>query len=126
MAVDGKLASKYTVNQTHLLPKPRLDAKDLLQSPANDDFTKVVYLLTANAVSVNPDCAVDNMQPISALTDVATGDGAISITCEGNYAAKLAVRDGAGAQLTLRSWAFEGAPPRHRRARTWSRWARVH
>ena len=107
MATEGKLASKYHVAETHLLPKPRLDGSDLLQSPAGDDFTKVVYLLTAKAAVGNPKCAVDATETISALTDVATGEGAINIKCEGNYTATLAVRDGAGAELTLRNWTFQ-------------------
>ena len=36
----------------------------------------------------------------------ATGEGAINIKCVGNYSAKLVVRDGAGKEVTIRSWNF--------------------
>ena len=103
-AADGKLASKYHGRATHLLPKPRVKTEELLQYPAGGDFGKVVYLLSAKPMRNNPHCDVVD---ISALTDVATGEGAINIKCEGNYTATLAVRDGAGAELTLRNWTFE-------------------
>ena len=101
---DGRLSSKYHVDETHLLPKPRLNKTSLLQHPANGDFSKVVYLLSAKAEGDNPNCAATKI--ISALTDVATGEGAINIQCEGSYSATLVVRDGAGAEVTVRSWNF--------------------
>lgn len=54
--------------------------------------------------------STDETDTISALTDVATGAGAINIQCEGNYTAKLVVRDGAGANVEVRSWRFEVLP----------------
>ena len=105
MESDGKLAGKYHVNETHLLPKPRLERHVLLERPSGGDFTKVIYLLSAEPVIGNPNC--NATKRISALTDVATGEGAINVQCEGTYTANLAVRDGAGAELTLRSWTFQ-------------------
>ena len=70
---DGKLESKYHVGETHLLNKPRLKTTELLQDPADGDFGKVVYLLSANAAANNPSCTVvdtEETQVISALTDV--------------------------------------------------------
>ena len=104
METDGKLASKYHVGETHLLPKPRLATRDLLQHPAGDDYGKVVYLLSAEPVrmghasasSCTPRAgntgAKNTTQPVSALTDVETGEGAINIQCAGNYSATLVVR----------------------------------
>ena len=69
---------------------------------------QVVYLLSAEPAPGNPGCNAPGN--ISALTDVATGDGAISIKCLGNYSAMLVVRDGAGAEVTVRNWAFEVLP----------------
>ena len=109
-AMDGKLAPKYHIAETHLLSKPRLKTNELLENPAGGDFGKVVYLLSANPVGDNPNCTIldtEETQVISALTDVATGKGAINIQCEGNYTAKLVVRDGAGDEVELRSWRFE-------------------
>ena len=104
---DSKLASKYHVAETHLLPKPRVKKEDLLQHPAGGDYDQVVYLLSAQPVAndfgpalASPsNCTAvetDENQVVSALTDVATGAGAINIQCEGTYAAKLVVRDGGG------------------------------
>ena len=101
---DGQLDNKYHIDETHLLPKPRLTTAGLLQYPAGGDFGKVVYLLSAKAAGDNPSCTAAKV--ISALTDVETGEGAIDIKCEGNYSAKLVVRDGAGKEVTLRSWNF--------------------
>ena len=47
METDGKLASKYHVAETHLLPKPRVKTDELLQHPAGSNYGKVVYLLSA-------------------------------------------------------------------------------
>ena len=105
---DGRLASKYHVDETHLLPKPRLETSILLQHPAAGDFGKVVYLLSAKAAGDNPNCTTTKV--ISALTDVETGEAAINIKCEGNYTAKLAVRDGAGDEVVLRNWTFQALP----------------
>ena len=110
---DGKLASKYHVAETHLLPKPRLATEMLLQHPAGSNYGDVVYLLSAKPAAGNPNCTVgdtEETQVISALTDVATGAGAINIQCEGNYRATLVVRDGAGAEVTARSWNFAVRP----------------
>ena len=104
------VASKYHVGDTHLLPKPRLNKRDLLRDPAGGDFDKVVYLLSAEAVGSNPNCTVvdtNETQVISALTDVKTGGGAINIPCVGNYTATLTARDGAGKEVTIRNWTFE-------------------
>ena len=114
METDGKLANKYHVDETHLLPNPRLGTSDLLQHPAGG-FDQVVYLLSVKPEENNTICtlvtngtgAAQSGKFISALTDVATGEGAINIKCEGNYSAKLAVRDGAGKEVDLRSWRFE-------------------
>ena len=112
-AVDGTLARKYHVAETHLLDKPRLKKEQLLVHPAGGDFDAVVYLLSAKPVVVdgnNSSCAVDatnETQAVSALTDVATGAGAMNIRCEGNYTAKLVVRDGGGDEVVLRDWTFE-------------------
>ena len=118
MESDGKLASKYHVGETHLLPRPRLATDDLLQHPAGEDFDKVVYLLSAAPVGVGHagastcitrggDAGANNAtRPISALTDVETGEGAINIQCEGNYSATLVVRDGAGKEVLIRHWNF--------------------
>jgi len=117
-ATDGNLASKYHVGETHLLPKPRIKKEDLLQHPAGGNFGQVVYLLSAQPVGAafGPTLAspsnctateTDASQIVSALTDVATGAGAINIQCEGSYEAKLVVRDGAGDEVVLRSWRFE-------------------
>ena len=104
MKTDGKLARKYHVNETHLLPKPSVSTTKLLLNPAGGAFDKVVYLLSAHPAANNPNCTVVN---ISALTDVTTGEGAINIKCEGNYSARLVARDGAGQEVELRSWWFE-------------------
>ena len=110
-AVDGTLARKYHIAETHLLDKPRLKKEQLLQHPAGGDFDAVVYLLSAKMVDGNnSSCAVDatnETQVVSALTDVATGAGATNIRCEGNYTAKLVVRDGGGNEVVLRNWTFE-------------------
>ena len=107
---DLKLASKYHIDETHLLPRPRLNATELLQHPARGAFDQVVYLLSAVPVNENSICTTvkaNLTQAISALTDVATGEGAININCEGNYTAKLVVRDGAGNEVTIRNWTFQ-------------------
>ena len=109
---DGKLATAYHLGETHLLPKPRLQTKLLLQHPANGDFDKVVYLFSATAAAGNSNCStVDQdgkaVNAISALTDVATGEAAINIQCQGSYTATLVVRDGAGVDVAVRKWAFE-------------------
>ena len=141
-ASDGRLASKYHVAETHLLPGPRLSPSELLMNPANGAFEKVVFLLSAARVGGGDTClggggggvnekatgagasGAGSAAPspsvlelgnitagsISALTDVATGEGAISIQCVGNYTAKLVVRDGAGDEVTLRDWAFQVLP----------------
>jgi len=104
---DRRLKSKYHVGDTHLLPKPRLNTTSLLQHPAGGRFDQVVYLLSAQAADGNPKCAGGSKaRAVSALTDVATGEGAINIKCEGHYNAKLVVRDGAGKEVTVRSWNF--------------------
>jgi len=109
---DGKLESKYHVAETHLLPKPRVATHDLLQYPAGGRFDQIVYLLSAEALGgANASCAgagagANSTRAVSALTDVATGEGAINIKCAGSYNAKLIVRDGAGKEVTLRSWNF--------------------
>ena len=41
LKTDGKLEGKYHVSETHLLPKPRLPADELLQHPAGGDFKQV-------------------------------------------------------------------------------------
>ena len=108
-ATDGKLAIKCHVGETHLLPKPQLNTEVLLEHPANGAFSQVVYLLSAEAVG-RPTCAstcANATRVVSALTDVATGEGAINIKCEGNYTASLIVRDGAGDEVTIRNWTFE-------------------
>ena len=110
MEDDGKLADKYQIGKTHLLKKPRVEKGELLEHPAGGDFTNVVYLLSAKAEDGNADCAVTGTgedQVISALTDVATGEGAITIKCTGTYNAKLAVRDIAGQEVVLRDWSFQ-------------------
>ena len=56
---DGKLESKYHIDETHLLPKPRSTTDKLLVHPAGGAFDKVVYLLSAKAVDGNPSCAVN-------------------------------------------------------------------
>ena len=116
---DSKLASKYHIAETHLLPKPRLKTDELLQHPAGSDYGQVVYLLSAKRVGhvatfgpTQQNCTTldterERAQVVSALTDVATGAGAINIQCEGSYAAKLVVRDGGGAEVVLRDWSFE-------------------
>ena len=115
---DGRLASKYHVAETHLLPTPRVKTEELLQHPAGGNYGKIVYLLSAQPVGAafGPTLAspsnctgteTDGNQVVSALTDVATGAGAINIQCEGKYMAKLVVRDGAGDEVVLRSWQFE-------------------
>ena len=104
--MNGSLASKYHLNETHLLARPRPATAELLQHFAGGDFDKVVYLLSAKAADDNPSCTTGAAKVISALTDVKTGEGAINIKCEGNYAAKLVVRDGAGKEVTVRSWNF--------------------
>ena len=101
---DGRLANKYHISETHLLPKPRVKKEELLQHPANGDFNKVVYLLSAKRTGGSASCTVEDN---SALTDVATGAGAINIECEGNYTGKLVVRDGGGDEVVLRDWSFE-------------------
>ena len=112
METDGRLESKYHVAETHLLPKPPHETDELLQDPAGG-FDKVVYLLSIKPATNNPACDPDGGEATQGgsnklvLTDVATGEGAINIKCEGNYTAKLAVRDGAGAELTIRSWEFQ-------------------
>ena len=121
---DGRLKSKYHVAETHLLPKPNLAKEDLLQYPASGDYGKVVFLLSAEiinnhsdprfATGGDPDCSATGggqTRAISALTDVATGEGAISIQCVGSYAATLVVRDGDGDEVTVRNWTFEVLPP---------------
>ena len=103
---NGKLASKHHMAETHLLSKPSLGKAELLQYPAGDDFGQVVYLLSVDAVESDVNCATtdeDGARVISALTDVATGEGAIDIKCTGSYSAKLVVRDGAGTEVTVRS-----------------------
>lgn len=112
---DGALARKYHVAETHLLPKPRVKTAELLRHPAGGAFDHVVYLLSVVTDVHNQDCpdadaAVNETQTISDLTDVATGAGAINIQCEGNYTAKLVARDGAGANVEIRSWRFEVLP----------------
>ena len=113
---DGKLASKYHVSETHLLPKPRVKTEELLEHPAGGDFSKVIYLLSAERASGDnsKDCTIpdadENTKVISAMMDVSDGEGAINIKCEGNYTAKLVVRDGAGDEVTLRSWHFMVLP----------------
>jgi len=103
-ATDGRLASKYHAAETHLLPGPRLSPSELLKDPANGAFEKVVFLLSAARVGDTQGCGAgaNKTGTISALTDVATGEGAINIECEGNYTAKLVVRDSAGDEVTLR------------------------
>ena len=105
--IDGSLASKYHVGQAYILPRPSLGTADLLQHPAGDRFDKVVYLLSVEDAggSLNRTGA-NTTQGISALTDVATGEGAIDIKYTGNYRARLVVRDSAGAEVTVRSWNF--------------------
>ena len=103
--LDGKLASKYHMGEAHLLPRPRFPTAELLQYPAAGRFQDVVYLLSAEAAPGNANCTAEK-RAISALTDVKTGEGAINVECEGDYSAKLVVRDGAGAEVTLRSWNF--------------------
>lgn len=108
--MDGRLAGKYHIAETHLLTKPRVATADLLQHPAGSNYDQVVYLLSAKPVAGNPDCIVvdsEVTQAVSALTDVATGAGAINIQCEGNYTAKLVARDGGGDEVVLRDWTFE-------------------
>ena len=110
METDGTLTSKYKVAETHLLPKPRLKKTTLLLHPSGSAYDRVVYLLSAKAVAGNPSCSVedtDDNRVISALTDVATGAGAMNIRCDGNYTAKLTVRDGGGNEVVLRNWTFE-------------------
>ena len=105
----GRLASKYHVSEAYILPKPSLGTAELLQHPAGDRFDEIVYLLSVDAAGGNLHCnavGASKMQGISALTDVATGEGAINIKCTGNYSAKLVVRDGAGAEVTVRLWNF--------------------
>ena len=107
---DGKLARKYHVGETHLLPKPRIHTSELLQHPAGGTFDKVVYLLSVEAAGANPNCTAAGTQDtevISALTDVNTGKGAIDIKCTGSYHATLVARDGGGDEVVLRSWPFE-------------------
>ena len=89
----------------------------LTQYPANGDFGTVVYLLSATAVGSDADCVADsgggtrtNATTISALTDVRSGEGAINIKCVGSYRATLVVRDGDGAEATVRNWTFEVLP----------------
>lgn len=104
---DGKLESKYHVNETHLLSKPRVKTTELLQNPASGAFNKVLYALSAVPDEHNLNCTQDGEQAISATTDVVTGAGAMNIQCEGNYTAKLVVRDSAGSNVEVRSWRFE-------------------
>ena len=59
---DGKLKSKYHIDETHLLPKPRLTTDKLLVHPAGGAFDKVVYLLSAKAVDGNPSCCRQRTQ----------------------------------------------------------------
>ena len=113
---QGRLQPEYHVGETHLLPKPAVPTRELLLHPARGAFEDVnyglrVYQLSVEASPGNPDCAAmagggDTSRVISALTDVATGEGAINIQCEGNYSAALVVRDAAGAEVTVRSWDF--------------------
>ena len=109
LETDGKLKSKYHVAETHLLDRPRLATEELLRHPAGGDFSKVVYLLSAEAVGKPSNCvgAGSENATVSALTDVTTGEGAISIACPGAYTATLVVRDGAGAEVTVRNWTFD-------------------
>ena len=110
MESDGMLMSKYHVAETHLLPKPRVKTSELLQHPAASAFDKVVYLLSVKREGNNQNCTTADTadtEVVSALTDVATGKGAININCEGSYTAKLVARDGGGAEVLLRSWLFE-------------------
>jgi serine/threonine protein kinase len=112
---EGALASKFHVSETHLLPKPHVKTAELLQHPASGTFDQVVYLLSAEPDGHTPNCTgagvtMNETQTISALTDVSTGAGAINIQCVGNYTAKLVARDGAGANVEVRSWRFEVLP----------------
>ena len=107
--VDGGLASKYHVGEPYILPRPSLGTAELLQYPAGDRLDLVVYLLSVDAADSEVDCTAgdaDGARAISALTDVSTGEGAINVQCTGNYNAKLVVRDGGGAEVTVRSWNF--------------------
>ena len=80
-----------------------------LQDPAGGGFDEVVYLLSAAPVGTLRNCVHDTnnnnsnsnstttggvgrVDVVSALTEVYTGEGAISIACEGNYSATLVVR----------------------------------
>jgi serine/threonine protein kinase len=110
METDGKLKSKYHIDETHLLPKPRLATNDLLQHPANDQFDDVVYLLSATPADDNAVCNPTDSNENQVFSDVSSGSGALNIKCEGNYTAKLVVRDGAGANVVIRSWQFEVLP----------------
>ena len=105
---------RYHVSETHLLPMPDVGTDLLLEHPANEAYDQVVYLLTVNRVDGgNQTCGsaglqdVNSTRSISALTDVATGEGAINIKCEGNYTAALVVRDGAGFEVPIREWGFQ-------------------
>jgi serine/threonine protein kinase len=110
METDGKLNSKYHIDETHLLSKPRLASKDLLQHPANDAFDDIVYLLSATPDESNAVCNTADDNENQVFSDVTSGSGALNIKCEGNYTAKLVVRDGAGANVEVRSWQFEVLP----------------
>lgn len=108
---NGSLANKYHIGETHLLPSPAVVTAELLQHPASGAYDKVVYLLSATPDARNPRCVVNNttdgLQATSVSVDVLTGAGAINIQCEGNFTAKLVVRDDAGANVEVRSWRFE-------------------
>ena len=107
---NGTLATKYHVSETHLLPMPDVSTCKLLEHPANGAYDQVVYLLSVNTEGDNHTCTgtdASSSRIISALTDAATGEGAINIKCVGTYAATLVVRDGAGFEVTIRNWTFQ-------------------
>ena len=114
-AVEGKLADRFHVSETHLLSAPEITAKDLLLNPSNDEFSKVVFLLTAVSVSTSTGSAFGQgsgsagpgCEGSQVFSDVTTGAGAINIGCTGSYIGKLVARDGAGAEVTVREWRFE-------------------
>jgi serine/threonine protein kinase len=110
METDGKLESKYHIDETYLLSKPRLTSKDLLQHPANDAFDDIAYLLSVTPDKSNADCNTVDDNENQVFNDVTSGSGALNIKCEGNYTGKLIVRDGAGSNVEVRSWQFEVLP----------------